>query len=346
MAKAPKRNPFGEAEEPAKFNDFDVFTKIRVLQQLSTWTFGNVDRMRGMMPADEDQQSWRMEPLGWDKEDRSYFVLDDNRLYCREDEQPPPPSPKVKPKPKAKAQAQKKGKNKGTRSSKRRKVEESPEPMEEKEEEEDAEAGALEDTTMADAQPEETEKEPGYGFTNKTWSCVAISLEDYQNFLATIFRSRDPNEKQLRTRIEQDVLPVIEKRAEALREKERKKLRELENMQKLATAKRSSRLAGKAEKEEQDRMAKEAEEKRLSELRMAHEEQERQREIEEVGSILGPSKENIPLTKISGPRVTTTNARTTCERARGKAHPSRRGASQTGRRRQARGVSGSQRGSR
>lgn len=75
------RNPFGDDEEPTKFNDLDVFTKIRVLQQLSTWTFFNETRIRERMPEDEDHLMWRMDPLGWDKEDRSYFVLDDNRMY-------------------------------------------------------------------------------------------------------------------------------------------------------------------------------------------------------------------------------------------------------------------------
>ena len=28
VAKAPNRNPFGVEEEPAKFDDFDVFTKV------------------------------------------------------------------------------------------------------------------------------------------------------------------------------------------------------------------------------------------------------------------------------------------------------------------------------
>ena len=28
VAKAPHRNPFGTEEEPAKFNDFDIFTKV------------------------------------------------------------------------------------------------------------------------------------------------------------------------------------------------------------------------------------------------------------------------------------------------------------------------------
>jgi len=60
LAKAPARNPFGEEEEPQKFNDFDVYTKIKVLQQLSTWTFTNADRIRASMPEvkDSEQTQW------------------------------------------------------------------------------------------------------------------------------------------------------------------------------------------------------------------------------------------------------------------------------------------------
>jgi hypothetical protein len=60
MAKAPERNPFGEEEEPKKFDDFDVFTKIRVLQQLSTWTLNNPNSIRerlGVLP-DSEQAFW------------------------------------------------------------------------------------------------------------------------------------------------------------------------------------------------------------------------------------------------------------------------------------------------
>ena len=274
VAKAPLRNPYGEEEDPAKFNDFDVFTKIRVLHQLSTWTLGNAERIRSMMPQDEDHLNWRMEPLGWDKDDRAYFVLDDNRLYRRSDEPVPPPTPK----PKAKSKTSKKSKSKATRASKRRKVEET---SDEEPEEGNAEAGAQEDTVMTNGDHTELEEEAGYGFTSKTWECIAITLEEYNDFLASIFRTRDPNEKQLRKRIEDDVLPIIEKRAESLRQKQMKKMRELENLQKMATAKRSSRLADKAEKDAKDREEREAEEKKQRDLRMAHEEQERQRRIEE-----------------------------------------------------------------
>lgn len=297
MAKAPLRNPFGEDEEPIPFNTLDIYTRIRVLHQLSTWTLGNVDRIRGLMPEDEDHLSWRMEPLGWDKEDRSYYVLDDNRLYRRTDEKVAPltpvQKPKAKPKSKAKAKAKSKSKpmpprTRGTRSSKRQKVEESEE--EEVEEQPEGDDTAMDDTVMTNAEETKAEddgEEEGYGFTGKTWELIAITLDEYQEFMASIFRSRDPNEKLLRARLEEDVLPIIEKRAEAIRQKQLKKLRELENVQKMATAKRSSRLAGKAEKEAQEREEREAEEKKQADLRMAREEQARQLRIEEVRDCVG-----------------------------------------------------------
>jgi hypothetical protein len=287
LAKAPERNPFGDEEEPLKFNDLDVFTRIRVLHQLSNWTFFNVDRIRGMMPENEDHLDWRMEPLGWDKEDRAYYVLDDNRLYRRTDEPVPPPTPKVAAKKKGKSKSKAKSKsktpqkpiNRGTRASKRIKVAE-----EEEDEVEESEilADEDEDVDMTNGDIAPKSEEPGFGFTSKTWECVAVTLVDYQEFLSAIFRSRDPNEKILRTRIEENVLPILEKRAESIRQKKLKKIRELENLSKLATAKRSGRLADKAEKEKQERDEREAEEKRRSELKAALAEQERQRKIEEV----------------------------------------------------------------
>lgn len=57
VAKAPARNPFGTEEEPNKFNDFDIFTKIRVLQQLSTWTLNNPNPIREKMAATDNEQT-------------------------------------------------------------------------------------------------------------------------------------------------------------------------------------------------------------------------------------------------------------------------------------------------
>lgn len=236
------------------------------------------------MGDEVDHLEWRVDPLGWDKDDREYYVLDDNRLYRRTDEPVPPPSPKPKSKAKAKAKSKAKSKNtrgRATRSSKRFKAEETPEEEEpDDEEEQDVETNRQEDTTMVDAA--DVDDQPGYGFTSKTWECVAVTLEEYQDFLSTIFRTRDPNEKELRRRIEDEVMPIIEKRAEAIRQKQLKKMREWENEQKMATAKRSGRLADKAGREKKEREEREAEENHRKELEMARAEQERQRRIEEV----------------------------------------------------------------
>ena len=60
LAKSPARNPFGDDEEPKKFADFDIFTKLRVLVQLSQWTLINAERMRERMPEvkDIEQIQW------------------------------------------------------------------------------------------------------------------------------------------------------------------------------------------------------------------------------------------------------------------------------------------------
>ncbi|TVY82800.1 Cat eye syndrome critical region protein 2-like protein [Lachnellula suecica] len=263
MAKAPHRNPFGEEEEPANFNHFDTFTKIRVLQQLTQWTMGNPDRTREKMDEqkDSEQTIWRIEPFGWDSDDRTYLVLDDNRLYRRTD--PPPPAlPVVKSKKnskKAKAAA---------RASKRRKVSEAiesePEPMDEADAEEHA--------------PNDLEEDDGFG--GMTWECIAVTLDEFNTFLASIEKSKDPNEKVLRKRVVDDLLPLLEKQEEARKRKEQQKERELLNLEKLATAKRSSRIAGKMEQHKHEEEAREAERKHQADLTMAKKEQEKWNKLE------------------------------------------------------------------
>lgn len=114
------------------------------------------------------------------------------------------------------------------------------------------------------------------------WECVAVTLEEYQAFVNSIRKSRDLNEKDLVKRLEADVVPIIEKRAEQQRQKALRKQRELENMEKLANAKRSSRIAGRVEKQKEQEAAVEAERKRVTELEMAKKEQEKQKQMEEV----------------------------------------------------------------
>ncbi|KAJ4986933.1 PHD-finger domain-containing protein [Stagonosporopsis vannaccii] len=265
VAKAPERNPFGEDEEPNKFDDFDIFTKIRVLQQLSIWTLNNPNSIRERLAApDSEQTLWRMEPTGWDSQDRVLFVLDDNRMYRRTDPLPPAPSQqKTKTKPKSKAK-----KSRGTRASKRQK-QATPE-IEEEEEEEEA---------VAVQEPQVTEDD---GFGGMKWECLCVTLEDYRDYLSSIRKSRDPNEKILYKRIEEEVIPVMEGLAEEQARKQARKARELENLQKLATAKRSSRISARVEKQKEVEEAEAAERKRQDELRMAKAEQAKQKKLEEA----------------------------------------------------------------
>lgn len=118
------------------------------------------------------------------------------------------------------------------------------------------------------------------GFGGRKWECVAITLGQYQEFLETIQKSRDPDEKALHRRITLDVLPIIEKAEEAQLRKIARRERELMNQEKLATAKRSSRLASKMDKEREEREAMEADQKRKADLTEALKDQDRQKKMD------------------------------------------------------------------
>ncbi|PSN73223.1 hypothetical protein BS50DRAFT_482251 [Corynespora cassiicola Philippines] len=266
VAKAPARNPFGVEEAPNRFNDFDVFTKIRVLQQLSTWTLNNPNTIRERMNETErEQTSWRVEPDGWDSQDRTYFILDDNRLYRRTDPPPPPPPQKLKSKSKPKPKARK---TRATRSSKRRRqsTSEPDDPVEEEEE--------------VQAQEQKGEEEDD-GMGGMKWECLCITYEDYQEFLGSMRKSRDVNEKALCKRIEENIMPQLQRAAEEQARKQARKMKELETMQKLAMAKRSSRISARLEKQKEVEEAEEVKRKRKAELAMAKAEQEKQAKMEE-----------------------------------------------------------------
>jgi hypothetical protein len=239
---------------------------------------GNPDRIRERMEEQKDteQTFWvwsfviliwttltrieqRIEPFGWDSDDRTYIVLDDNRLYRKTDPPPPPPLPKPKKNSK-KAKA-------ALRASKRRKVSEPTE----------SEAEPTEDVDIVDLAIADKE---GDGFGGMTWECLAVTLDQFNDFITSIERSRDPNEKVLRKRLIDDVLPLLEKQEEARKRKQAQKERELLNLEKLAHAKRSGRIAGKMEQQKKEEEAREAERKKQADLAMAKKEQEKWMKLE------------------------------------------------------------------
>ncbi|KAK5091725.1 hypothetical protein LTR05_001910 [Lithohypha guttulata] len=258
-------HPYGQEEEPNKFRDFHVFTKIRVLHQLTVLTFWNPEKIRQLFPQEKEMDQfldWNTHPVGWDRQDRTYYDFQfARRLYRRTD--PPIPEPTKKTKSKytsKKAQSQRRQ----SRASKRRKISDA--------EDGDTEMGDAEDTmdetkiedetTIMKPQQEEDDPEKLDTFGGYKFECVAVTLEDYNAFLATIAKSKDENERNLKAYIEEDILPALQAQEEKRQRKVEARLREIQMQEKMHGAKRSGRLAAKQAQElEQQEAARKAKER-------------------------------------------------------------------------------------
>lgn len=165
-----------------------------------------------------------------------------------------------------------KKKVKGSRSSKRQKLAN----------------GAASDSDAEEDLPDIQETSPvetlDNGLGGAKWECVAITLEDYNAFLDTLRKSKDADEKNLLKRTTEQVLPELERHAAARERKEAQRRRELLNLEKMATAKRSSRIADRQEQLNRQAEAEAQERRKKEDLAMALREQERQRKLEEVSS--------------------------------------------------------------
>ncbi|KAK4177651.1 hypothetical protein QBC36DRAFT_300018 [Triangularia setosa] len=254
LNKAPEKNPFGSAEVPLRFTDFDVFTKIRILQQMTQFIIMSSEKLRDKTEEqkDTDQTNWRIEAYGWDRHDRTYYVLDDNRLY-RMSEAPAKLAKPKKNTKKAKA---------AQRASKRRRVV----------------SGAASDTEDAGDEASEAGAEPeDDGLGGMKWECLAASLGEVRAFIASLEKTKDPNEKILRNQIQDHLLPILEQQEESRRRKQLQRERELLNLEKMAHAKRSTRIAGKLEHRKEEERARE-EERRQHEEEAARRKEETKRE--------------------------------------------------------------------
>ncbi|KAK4128321.1 hypothetical protein N657DRAFT_685882 [Parathielavia appendiculata] len=259
LSKAPEKNPFGTQETPVGFAHFDIFTKIRVLQQMTQLIMMNPERLRERTEEqkDTDQTNWRIEPYGWDRHDRTYFVLDDNRLYRLTDAPPPVPKPKKNSK---KARAPQ-------RASKRRRIS-SGEASDAKDANNEASAAGV------SAEPEDD------GLGGMKWECIAVTLDEVRQFLATIQKSIDPNEKTLRDQIQGHLVPILEKQEESRKRKQLQREKELLALEKMAHAKRSSRLANKMEQQKLEERAREEERKRREEEAVRKKEEQQRLRME------------------------------------------------------------------
>ncbi|KAJ4860136.1 PHD-finger domain-containing protein [Trichoderma breve] len=249
ILKSPDSNPFGNEDEPKGFADLDIFTKIRVMQQFTQWIMIRPELLREKMKEQKDteQTTWRIEPYGWDSEDRTYYVLDDNRVYRLSEA---PPSQKA---------ASSKPTRQPRRSGKRRRISEAID----------------DDTTLVSNGPEADLEDSHLG--GMVWECVAVTLEEVQALVNSMASSRDENEKILRRQLRDHLVPILEKQEEDRNRRKLKREKELQTLAKLANAKRSSRIAMKAEQRQQEEHAK-IEQEQLREAAAIQQREEQKRE--------------------------------------------------------------------
>lgn len=112
------------------------------------------------------------------------------------------------------------------------------------------------------------------------WECVAVTLNDVQSLVNSFRKTRDGNEKTLREQLDVHLLPILEKQEESRKRRELQRQRELLSLAKMATAKRSSRIAGKVEQQKEEEKAKEEQERAQKELQTQRREEQKRLKLE------------------------------------------------------------------
>lgn len=90
--------PLGSEEEPTNWESLDLSAKVRTIHDLCEWQWVDAERFRKLLRSDEDAENWRIYPIGYDAEDNTYWLFDDNRLWIQHPPPPPPPKPRPPPK--------------------------------------------------------------------------------------------------------------------------------------------------------------------------------------------------------------------------------------------------------
>ncbi|KAK9320741.1 hypothetical protein V1517DRAFT_328560, partial [Lipomyces orientalis] len=270
--------PFGDDEEPLAFDKMDVFDQIKILYQLCEWQLYNPDRFRERMGTtkESDEIPWRVDPVGWDSQDNTYYLLDDNRLYCRHD---PPPEPAAPPKKLASSKGRRKRRQLASysapRRSKRRRTNEVDTA------DEDDEDGTVEDSRVEEEDDYDVPAPEADGHSESgnvdysellelsrdaesTWKCVCATYKQWKDFFALLGKSaRDKSktpEREFHAFLKSEIMPVIESLEQDRIKDEEEKLKEIEKLRLIENRKRSSRvdvLAQRRKDEEEQRAARE-----------------------------------------------------------------------------------------
>ncbi|KAJ3905397.1 hypothetical protein F5879DRAFT_744584 [Lentinula edodes] len=82
-------------EESKDWLSLNMLEKLDSLHLLTEWQFQSPKRVRMLMKSDDDQASWRIEPIGYDAKRNAYWLIGADRLWIqRVPPKPPRPPPK------------------------------------------------------------------------------------------------------------------------------------------------------------------------------------------------------------------------------------------------------------
>lgn len=176
----------------------------------------------------------------------------------------PPEEEPVAPKPKKNSKKAKAA----ARASKRRRISTAP----------TSEAGDAGDEASEDDKQEAQREDDGIG--GAKWECVAVTLEDVNELLGWMKNTRDPDEKILRDQLQDHLVPILERQVESKKRKQLQREKELLALEKMAHAKRSSRLAHKMEHQRAEEQAREEERKRREEEALARKQEKERLRLE------------------------------------------------------------------
>ncbi|PWN31645.1 uncharacterized protein FA14DRAFT_162590 [Meira miltonrushii] len=110
----------GTIEEPQSWHALPLQQKVDSIHTLCEWQLWDAEKFRKLVKNEEDAEVWRIDPIGWDAEDNTYWLFDDNRLWIQHPPPAPPAAPKAKAPPK---KSSKKAKAEARREAQKRKRE-------------------------------------------------------------------------------------------------------------------------------------------------------------------------------------------------------------------------------
>ncbi|KAJ7677324.1 hypothetical protein B0H17DRAFT_1079375 [Mycena rosella] len=79
-----------EQQESLDWLDLPMLTKLDSMHLLTEWQFQNPTRFRTLMKSDDEDATWRIEPIGYDAKSNAYWLIGADRLWIQRAHPKPP----------------------------------------------------------------------------------------------------------------------------------------------------------------------------------------------------------------------------------------------------------------